>query len=89
MSYKKNIFKWIGIVLICLLFGAGLIFIRALNYPKYDVKGDKAHLSGDGPADYDLLASRLLSEMRLEEKLAQMYGERRFMGFAKFISSSF
>ena len=67
-----------GILLLLFLVFIGIIFYRSLNYTTYSLQVDPSKFPEvKTERDIEALASRLVSEMTLREKIDQMYGERR------------
>ncbi len=85
MKLLLKILKYLGFFLLAIVLLAGLSIIIAFNYKKYDVRaGADAFPGVETKQDVEELAVKLVSEMTLEEKLDQMYGEGYFWGIQKF-----
>lgn len=72
----KFVVRAIGMLLVFLILAFGFLYYYSVNYDMYDLgldKEDFAELKSE--ADIPVLAERLVSEMSLEEKIDQMYGE--------------
>lgn len=84
----KKILLTLLVLLLLLIIIAGSLLYRGINYTQYDVKADpELFPEVRTEDDAELLAGQLLAEMTLEEKLEQMWGERPFMGYVKFLGS--
>ena len=74
-----KILKVLGVILLLLIIlGAG-IYYRSVNYTMYDIHADKELLAEpENEEGYGKLAEELVSQMTLEEKIDQMYGEKMY-----------
>ena len=93
MLYKISmlILKIVGIVLLLVAAGFGYLYYTSTYYDTYSLKAEKAAFPKvTTKVDIDQLAEKLVTEMSLEEKIDQMYGEKSFKGWSKppFISAS-
>lgn len=69
--------KVLGVILLVLAFFVAIITWRSTNYPRYSLQADPADFSQvSGTPDYHQLALDLVSQMTLEEKIDQLYGEQ-------------
>jgi len=74
--FFKFVFKALGFLLVLLILAFGFLYYYSVNYDMYDLSLDKeAFPELKSEADIPALAQRLVSEMSLEEKIDQMYGE--------------
>jgi len=74
--FFKFVFKALGFLLVILILAFGFLYYYSVNYDMYDLGLDKeAFPELKSEADIPVLAARLVSEMSLEEKIDQMYGE--------------
>lgn len=74
--FFKFVFKALGFLLVILILAFGFLYYYSVNYDMYDLGLDKeAFPELKSEADIPVLAKRLVSEMSLEEKIDQMYGE--------------
>ncbi len=74
--FFKFVFKALGLLLVFLILAFGFMYYYSVNYDMYDLSLDKkAFPELKSEADIPALAERLVSEMTLEEKIDQMYGE--------------
>jgi hypothetical protein len=82
--------KIFGFLILGFIFLFGLALVRAINYPKYELKAMKKYFTGiETQAEIEAWIDSLVEEMTLNEKLPQMYGERPFRGWQKFKANSF
>lgn len=77
MALVAKILKIAGILLVVLLLTvAALVYTEAYNYTHHSLEIDKARFPGvTTERDVDALAESLLSQMSLDEKIEQLYGE--------------
>ena len=74
--FFKFVFKALGILLVILILAFGFMYYYSVNYDMYDLSLDKeAFPELKSEADIPVLAAQLVSQMNLEEKIDQMYGE--------------
>jgi beta-glucosidase len=86
----KKLLIGFAALIILLILATGALVLKASNYDRYDVKADRSLFAEvQTESDVAALAERLVTEMTLEEKLQQMWGERPFGGYLKFIVSFF
>ncbi len=63
-----------------------VVYCKSINYTTYDIAIDKSKFSAvSSKSDIDNLAKTLVSQMTLEEKVDQMYGEKRWKSAPKFL----
>ena len=74
-----SILKVTGLILLLLILALlVLVYTQAYNYPKYPVKVDETRFPGvTSEQDIEELALSLVSQMTLDEKVEQLYGEPR------------
>lgn len=74
--FFKFVFKALGAILMLLILAFGFLYYYSVNYDMYDLNLNReAFPELKSEADIPALAERLVSEMTLEEKIDQMYGE--------------
>ncbi len=74
--FFKFVFKALGILLVILILAFGFLYYYSVNYDMYELSLDKeAFPELKSEADIPVLAAQLVSQMSLEEKIDQMYGE--------------
>ncbi len=74
-----KILKVLGVILLLVVLLAGGIYYKSVNYTIHDLKADKALLPEPSTEEeYATLAIDLVSQMTLEEKIDQMYGEKMY-----------
>ena len=74
--FFKGFLKVLLVLLLLLVIVGGIVYYRSVNYTMYDIALDReAFPELKSEADIPGLASRLVSEMTLEEKIDQLYGE--------------
>ncbi len=74
--FFKGFLKVLLILLLILVVVGGIVYYRSVNYTMYDIALDRdAFPELRSESDIPGLASRLVSEMTLEEKIDQLYGE--------------
>ena len=72
----RKVFKIIGIIILLLAILLGVVYYTSMNYSMYELSADRSMFPGvKNESDIDILAEKLVSEMTLEEKIDQMYGE--------------
>ncbi len=78
---KKTLFiilKAIGVLLVLLLILSGIVYYTSINYDMPSLHAETlAAKYGNTDVDTQALAEALVKEMTLEEKIDQMYGEKR------------
>ena len=77
-----NLLKGIGILLLLLVLFIGVTFYVSVNYSTYPIK---VAISENQEINTDSLAIALHSQMTLEEKIDQMYGEKQLLSMPKFL----
>ncbi|MEL6556925.1 MAG: glycoside hydrolase family 3 C-terminal domain-containing protein [Bacteroidota bacterium] len=82
-KFFKRLLKITGVLLLILLVFIGIVYYQSVNYDTYSLKADKSNFSST--EDLGMLAKELVSQMTLEEKIDQMYGEKRLTSMPKFI----
>ncbi|MCK5137395.1 MAG: glycoside hydrolase family 3 C-terminal domain-containing protein [Bacteroidales bacterium] len=88
MKLLLKVLKYLGIFLLAIVLLISLSVIIAVNYKEYDVRAGADAFPGiETKQDVEELAVKLVSEMTLEEKLDQMYGEGYFWGIQKFVGN--
>jgi beta-glucosidase len=86
MKILKKILKGIGLFLIVVLAISGIVYYKSVHYNTYSLKVEKSNFPEvKTEADFAELAKTLIAEMTLEEKIDQMYGEKKFTSMPKFI----
>lgn len=74
--FLKLILKGILILLVFLLVVSGIVYYRSVNYDMVDISLDRSAFPElKAESDIPALARELVSQMSLEEKIDQMYGE--------------
>lgn len=75
----------LGFILI-LLITCGVIYYKSVNYKMHSIALDKAHFADfNSKKGINILVDSLVNEMTLEEKVAQMYGEKLWKSAPKFV----
>ena len=88
MKVFLKILKYFGLIILGIVILISLAMLKAVNYKEYDVKADINKFPGiETKKDMDVLAEKFVSDMTLDEKLEQMYGEKPFWGWQKFIGN--
>lgn len=74
--FLKVVLKALGLLIVILILASGFLYYYSVNYEMQDLSLDKkAFPELKSENDIPALAKRLVSEMTLEEKIDQMYGE--------------
>ncbi len=82
----KKILKFLLGLLLVLIIIMGITYYQSVNYSMYSLQVDKEKFSNvANQQDIDMLAKTLTSEMSLEEKVGQMYGEKMWHSVPKFL----
>ena len=82
----KSILKWTGVLLAVVLLLAAVVYYKSIHYNTYALEPDLEKLEAIADLDdLDGLARALVAEMSLEEKIGQMYGEKRWHSVPKFL----
>ena len=72
--------KVVGILVLVILIIAGVIVYKSVDYTQYSLKIDKSAFPDvKTPADIAKLSEKLVSQMSLEEKIDQLYGEKMIL----------
>lgn len=75
--------KWFGYLIVVLALTIGYMVYQAYNYTVHNVEFDKEKFPTiSSEQDLDKLTKDLISQMTLDEKIDQMYGEPMGMGMA-------
>ena len=82
-KFFKRLLKITGVLLLIFLVIIGVVYYQSVNYNTYSLKADMSNFSNS--SDLEVLAKELVSQMTLEEKIDQMYGEKRLTSLPKFV----
>jgi beta-glucosidase len=75
--FFKILLKILLGLLVFLLLAGGIIYYRSVNYKMYELGLDRQAFPGlQTESDVPIVARRLISDMTLEEKIDQLYGEK-------------
>lgn len=86
MKIFLKILKGIGVFLTVVLIVGGIVYYNSANYDTYSLKVEKSNFPDvNTDADIARLSEKLVSEMTLEEKIDQLYGEKKIKLMPKFI----
>jgi len=78
MKIFKNILKGVGILLLVVFVILAVAYYKNTNYETHDLQVEKSYFPEvKTAADIEALAKNLVSEMTFEEKVDQMYGEKK------------
>tara|TARA_B100000482_G_scaffold182342_1_gene156266 strand:- start:3573 stop:5819 length:2247 start_codon:yes stop_codon:yes gene_type:complete len=87
MTIPKSI-KYILLVIAVIASAIIIILFYNLNYKMYPLKADQSLYSQNiWEINIDSLSKKLLSQMSLEEKIDQMYGEKMYKSIPKFFGN--
>ncbi|MEO1436791.1 MAG: glycoside hydrolase family 3 C-terminal domain-containing protein, partial [Bacteroidota bacterium] len=76
LRFFKRFLLLLGALLLLIVLVVGVLYYRAANYPTYSLSVDADRFPDvQTPADIEALASKLVEQMTLNEKVDQLYGE--------------
>lgn len=87
-NFFRKLIKGIGIFLMLLFVIVGIIYVKATNYSTYSIKADLSAMSTT-ETEPEKIAEDLLSQMTLDEKIDQLYGETPLTFYPKFLVNYF
>ena len=77
----RKVLKIVGVIILLLAILFGVVYYNSVNYSMYELAADRSKFPEvKNESDIEALAEKLVSEMTLEEKIDQMYGESRSSG---------